>query len=244
MGMMLPPTMPTVTRAPVYDPFTDERGPVWRQASTSSAGVSLDVSMPDYSSSSGMSQANHSRRGTDPVPPGKESRRYHSLQSHGAVDSLCEALKHVRDSRSASHENTSETRGAAVNTPRADDIAASENLSPWIMADLLTALAADESGIRVPPPTVRMTTASSEIGRDRKEGGTGAARGDENGATEPRRSLSGLTNSAGNKRQRVVSGPPLVIDLEEEPKNTPHQPLSDTESLSTMSTLVQEDKEN
>ena len=240
MDMMPPPTMSSVPRAPVYDPFTDERGPVWRQASTSSAGVSLDVSMPDYSSSSGMSQANHSRRATDPSGPERESRRYQSLQSQGAVDSLCEALKHVRDSRSASHENTNEATGAAINAPRTADIPPCETFSPWTMAPLLTALAADESGIRVPPPTMRMSSVSSDAGRVKKDKPLGATNdGDDDSANEPRLSLFNLTSSAGNKRQRVISVPPHVSVSEEEPPKNAQ--LSRAESLSV---LLQENKEN
>ena len=54
---------------------------------------------------------------------------------------------------------------------------------------------------------------------------------------EPRLSLFSLTSSAGNKRQRVVSGSARVGDAEEETKVAP---LIRTESL----TLLQENKEN
>lgn len=242
-GMMLPPAMPSVPRAPIYDPFTDDRGPVWRQASASSAGASLDVSMPDYSSSSGMSQANHSRRTTDPLGPERErdSRRYQSLQSQGAVDSLCEALRTVRDSRSTSHENTGESTGPAINTPTTGTLPACEWHQGLAMRPVLTSPAANESGIRVPPPTMRMASASSENGRVKKEATTGTIvlsdDDQEQAITEPRHSLFSLTSSAGNKRQKVVSGATRVIDPEDEPKN---DPLSRNES----SAHLQENKEN
>ena len=130
MGM-LPPAIPSVPRAPLYDPFVDNRGPVWRQASASSAGASLDVSMPDYSSSSGMSQANQSRRVTDGTAAGRD--RFQSLQSHGAVDSLCEALRSVRDSRSESHENTADTTGETINTPSTNEAATTCKIIPLML---------------------------------------------------------------------------------------------------------------
>lgn len=99
---------------------------------------------------------------------------------------------------------------------------------------MLTALAADECGTLVPPPTVRMATAFSDSGRHKKENASGTAHDDE----DHRYSLFNLTSSAGNKRQKVVGGPSRVIDLEEEPKNAP---VSHTESLTT---LLQENKEN
>ena len=59
----------------------------------------------------------------------------------------------------------------------------------------------------------------------------------EQATTEPRHSLFSLSSSAGNKRQRVVSGAPRVIDSEDEPKD---DPLSRNES----SANLQENKEN
>lgn len=85
MGMMLPPGLPAFPRATNFDPFTEPRATQWRQPS------SADVSMPDYSSS--VSQASHSRQFTDPISSIKPEQRFQSLESVGAFEGLCEALK-------------------------------------------------------------------------------------------------------------------------------------------------------
>lgn len=57
--------------------------------------------MPDYTNSSmSASRTSQSRQVTDPLSSDRDTRRYQSLQSAGAVESLCEALKSVKDSRS------------------------------------------------------------------------------------------------------------------------------------------------
>lgn len=83
---MPPPGLPTFPRPAHFDPFTDPRATQWRQPS------SADVSMPDYSSS--VSQASHSRQFTDPTTSSKpEQQRFQSLESIGAFEGLCEALR-------------------------------------------------------------------------------------------------------------------------------------------------------
>jgi hypothetical protein len=83
LGPMLPPNIPAFSRNGHSDPFIESVHP-WRQTS------STDVSMPDYSSST--SWASHSRRMTDPTMTDRPERRYDTLQSPEAFESICEAL--------------------------------------------------------------------------------------------------------------------------------------------------------
>ena len=83
LGPMLPPGIPAFSRNAHSDPFIEPVHP-WRQSS------STDVSMPDYSSSA--SWASHSRRVTDPRMTDRPERRYDTLQSPEAFESICEAL--------------------------------------------------------------------------------------------------------------------------------------------------------
>lgn len=82
-GTMLPPNQvpfPKLTAG--FDPFTEPNigHNQWRQTSFT------DVSMPDYSSSES------SRRVTDPITAHMFDRRYETMQSVGAYESICEAL--------------------------------------------------------------------------------------------------------------------------------------------------------
>jgi hypothetical protein len=83
LGPMLPPDIPLFSRQGACDPFT-EPVPHWRQSS------SADESMPDYSSST--SQTTQSRRVTDPMITDRSERRYETMSSAGAYESICEAL--------------------------------------------------------------------------------------------------------------------------------------------------------
>lgn len=83
LGPMPPPGIPAFSRNALSDPFIEPVHP-WRQTS------STDVSMPDYSSSA--SWASHSRRVTDPMMTDRPERRYDTLQSPEAFESICEAL--------------------------------------------------------------------------------------------------------------------------------------------------------
>lgn len=83
LGPMLPPGISAFPRNLHADPFIEPLRP-WRQSS------STDISMPDYSSSA--SWASHSRRVTDPMMTDKQERRYDTLQSHEAFETICEAL--------------------------------------------------------------------------------------------------------------------------------------------------------
>lgn len=86
IGMMLPPGLPAFPRPANFDPFTEHRATQWRQPS------SADISMPDYSSSASL--ASNSRQFTDPASGNKlEAQRFQSLDSFGAFEGLCEALK-------------------------------------------------------------------------------------------------------------------------------------------------------
>ncbi len=109
MSLMRPPAFNAAPRAASDDPFTNGSAPTWRHASGSSA----DVSMPDYSTSSAVS----SRRMTESIAHERDHRRYQNLQSQGAVDTLCEALKTVRDSRSGSSENPNNVAVLNERTP-------------------------------------------------------------------------------------------------------------------------------
>lgn len=83
LGPMLPPGIPAFSRNTHSDPFIEPVHP-WRQTS------STDISMPDYSSSA--SWTSHSRRVTDPMMTDRPERRYDTLQSPEAFESICEAL--------------------------------------------------------------------------------------------------------------------------------------------------------
>lgn len=81
LGSMLPPGLPSLPRT--SDPFV-EAATHWRRPSTT------DVSMPDYSSS--VSRSSQSRRVTDPMMIDRQERRFETMQSAGAYESICEKL--------------------------------------------------------------------------------------------------------------------------------------------------------
>ncbi len=80
---MLPPGLPALPRNSRFEPFLE---PIYNGRKTSST----DMSMPDYSKPSSL--ASNSRRVTDPMMTDKPERRYETLQSPGAYESICEAL--------------------------------------------------------------------------------------------------------------------------------------------------------
>jgi hypothetical protein len=87
MGSMLPPGLPMYSRVVSYDPFTEPGSSRhWRHPSSS-----VDVSMPDYSTST--SNASGSRQVTDPMVITKQERRFQSMQTVGAYETICDALR-------------------------------------------------------------------------------------------------------------------------------------------------------
>lgn len=87
-------SIPTFPSHAIFDPFIEaEQAPMksWRQPRHSSTA---DVSMPDYSKSNTCT--NSSRHVTDPMVVSDSEildRRFESLQSAGAYESICEALQ-------------------------------------------------------------------------------------------------------------------------------------------------------
>jgi hypothetical protein len=94
LSVINPENIPTFPSHAIFDPFIEaEQTPMksWRQPRQSSTA---DVSMPDYSKSN--TRTNSSRHVTDPMIVSDSEisdRRFESLQSAGAYESICEALE-------------------------------------------------------------------------------------------------------------------------------------------------------
>lgn len=129
LSSMPPPDHPVFRgHQPTHDPFVEPPPPEfkkWRQPS--------DTSMADYSSAATRSTG--SRHVTDPLSlSDKQDRRFETLQSAGAYDTLCEAL---------TNPNTSPK--APVNTPQMGSEIAEEAISAEGIASITAALRGKES---------------------------------------------------------------------------------------------------
>lgn len=215
MGMMLPPGLP---RPAHFDPFTEPRATQWRQPS------SADVSMPDYSSS--VSLASHSRQFTDPTSSNKpEQQRFQSLESVGAFEGLCEALKPTNVAKKSVLGDSDDVKPAqnkAYKVP--DDYHSSKldtlRLKIFAEAKIVRSIAgqttpatAPESGISGSVKSRKENAQDSPFPRETvSEGNTFTL-----GASQPSSAIS----AAGHKRQRVVTPASVkAIDQEDEPKNS------------------------
>jgi hypothetical protein len=89
-GAMFRPNVPRFTRQSNFDPFVEPSNSSfieWRQPSSNHT----DVSMPDASVT--QTHSNSSRQVSDPMQGTEKSeRRFESMQTEGAYDTLCEAL--------------------------------------------------------------------------------------------------------------------------------------------------------
>lgn len=142
-GGMPPPSNPFPRPATTFDPFTDQIHSAfsgWRQSSGN------DVSMQDYSSSSGHTRANSTRQVTDPMSITGES-----LMPDSQLDSLLDAMG---------------TRPPA-NTPQNG-----ENISTAMPIPFPVAVAARYDSPRAggtPQPSGEFTVAPSAIALDQRE---------------------------------------------------------------------------
>ncbi|KFY37578.1 hypothetical protein V495_07093 [Pseudogymnoascus sp. VKM F-4514 (FW-929)] len=200
MGMMLPPGLPTFPRTANFDPFTEPRATQWRQPS------SADVSMPDYSSS--VSMASHSRQFTDPTSSFKpEQQRFQSLESIGAFEGLCEALKPTNSTKKSGLGDSDDAKLSQNKASKvADDFHSTKSL-----AGQTTPATAPESGIGS-VKSRKENAQDSPLPRALSEGNNFTL-----GASQPSSAIS----AAGHKRQRVVTPASVkAIDQEDEPKNS------------------------
>ena len=94
LSVINPENIPTFPPHAIFDPFIEAEQPPlksWRHPRQPSTA---DVSMPDYSKSN--TRTNSSRHVTDPMIVSDSEisdRRFESLQSDGAYESVCEALQ-------------------------------------------------------------------------------------------------------------------------------------------------------
>lgn len=216
MGMMLPPGLPTFPRTANFDPFTEPRATQWRQPS------SADVSMPDYSSS--VSMASHSRQFTDPTSSIKpEQQRFQSLESIGAFEGLCEALKPTNSTKKSGLGDSDDAKLSQNKASKvADDFHSSkldalrfnifaESKIARSLAGQTTPATAPESGIGS-VKSRKENAQDSPLPRALSEGNNFTS-----GASQPSSAIS----AAGHKRQRVVTPASVkAIDQEDEPKNS------------------------
>lgn len=217
MGMMLPPGLPAFPRPAHFDPFTEPRATQWRQPS------SADVSMPDYSSS--VSLASHSRQFTDPISSNKsEQQRFQSLESIGAFEGLCEALKPTNVANKSvlgDSDDVKPVQNKPCKVP--DDYQAGklDNLRLKIFSEAkivrtiagqTTPATAPESGISGSVKSRKENAQDSPLLRETVSEGNFTW-----GASQPSSAIS----AAGHKRQRVVTPASVkAIDQEDEPKNS------------------------
>ncbi|OBT73905.1 hypothetical protein VF21_08286 [Pseudogymnoascus sp. 05NY08] len=202
IGMMLPPGLPAFPRPVNFDPFTEPRATQWRQPS------SADVSMPDYSSS--VSLASHSRQFTDPISSNKpETQRFQSLESIGAFEGLCEALKPSNIAKKSVLGDSDDVKLAQNKASKVPD----DYQSIRTIAGQTTPATAPESGIFGSVKSRKENAQDSPLPRETvSEGNTFTL-----GASQPSSAIS----AAGHKRQRVVTPASVkAIDQEDEPKNS------------------------
>jgi hypothetical protein len=218
MGMMLPPGLPVFPRPANFDPFTEPRATQWRQPS------SADVSMPDYSSS--VSLASHSRQFTDPISSNKpEPQRFQSLESIGAFEGLCEALKPSNVTKKSVLGDSDDVRTAQNKASKVPDDHQSSKLDTLRLsifaetkvvrsiAGQTTPATAPESGVSGSVKSRKENAQDSPLPRDTVSEGNAFTLG----ASQPSSAIS----AAGHKRQRVVTPASVkAIDQEDEPKNS------------------------
>jgi hypothetical protein len=223
MGMMLPPGLPAFPRAANFDPFTEPRATQWRQPS------SADVSMPDYSSS--VSQASHSRQFTDPTSSNKTEQRFQSLESIGAFEGLCEALKPANVTQKSGPGDSDDVTAAqnkALKVP--DDFQSSKLINPRSNHSTKPKIVKTVAGQTTPASTLDAGISGSV--KSRKENAQESPLSRENvsegnnftmSASQP----SSVVSAAGHKRQRVVTPASVkTIDQEDEPKSSIKRTIS------------------
>ncbi|ELR03055.1 hypothetical protein VC83_05151 [Pseudogymnoascus destructans] len=202
MGMMLPPGLPVFPRPANFDPFTERRATQWRQPS------SADVSMPDYSSS--VSLASHSRQFTDPISSNKpEPQRFQSLESIGAFEGLCEALKPSNVTKKSVLGDSDDVRTSQNKASKVPD----DHRSIRTIAGQTTPATVPESGISGSVKSRKENAQDSPLPRETLSEGNNFTFG----ASQPSSAIS----AAEHKRQRVVTPASVkAIDQEDEPKNS------------------------
>ncbi|KFY58616.1 hypothetical protein V496_06048 [Pseudogymnoascus sp. VKM F-4515 (FW-2607)] len=202
VGMMPPPGLPTFPRPAHFDPFTEPGATQWRQPS------SADVSMPDYSSS--VSQASHSRQFTDPTSSTKpEQQRFQSLESIGAFEGLCEALRPTNAAKKSVLGDSDDVKPAQNKACKVPD----EYQSIRTKAGQTTPATMPEPGISGSVKSRKENAQDSPLPRETASEGHIFTLG----ASQP----SSANNAAGHKRQRVVTPASVkAIDQEDEPKNS------------------------
>ncbi|KFY15542.1 hypothetical protein V492_01924 [Pseudogymnoascus sp. VKM F-4246] len=218
MGMMLPPGLPAFPRPANFDPFTEPRATQWRQPS------SADVSMPDYSSS--VSLASHSRRFTDPISSNKaEPQRFQSLESIGAFEGLCEALKPSNVAKKSALGDSDDVKPTQNKTSKVPDDYQSGKLDTvsfdiFAEAKVVKTIAGQTTPATAPEPAIsggvksrKENAQDTPLPRETPSEGYNFILG----ASQPSSAIS----AAGHKRQRVVTPASVkAIDQEDEPKNS------------------------
>lgn len=228
-GGMPPPSNPFPRPAATFDPFTDQIHSAfsgWRQSSGN------DVSMQDYSSSSGHTRANSTRQVTDPMSITGES-----LIHDNQLDSLLDAMGTCPPANTPQNGEIRPvmpipfpvTVPARYDSPRAggtprpsgeftvapSDITLdqreeknSESLTTTIQtAPAATTVKSRKENINRSPVTTRASSVSVV---------------DENETNRKVSQTFTAINSANNKRQRVVTpAATKAIDDEDEPRSSP-----------------------
>ncbi|KFY18782.1 hypothetical protein V493_08354 [Pseudogymnoascus sp. VKM F-4281 (FW-2241)] len=202
IGMMLPPGLLAFPRPANFDPFTEHRATQWRQPS------SADISMPDYSSSASL--ASNSRQFTDPASGNKpEAQRFQSLDSFGAFEGLCEALKPTNAPRKSALGDPDDSKAAQNKSCKVPD----EYQSIRTIAGQTTPATVPEAVISGSVKSRKENAQDSPLPRETVSEGNNFPLG----ASQPSSAIS----AAGHKRQRIVTPASVkAIDQEDEPKNS------------------------
>ncbi|KAL5347015.1 hypothetical protein ACLOAV_008158 [Pseudogymnoascus australis] len=157
-----------------------------------------------------VSQASHSRQFTDPTSSTKpEQQRFQSLESIGAFEGLCEALRPTNAAKKSVLGDSDDVKPAQNKACKVPD----EYQSIRTKAGQTTPATMPEPGISGSVKSRKENAQDSPLPRETaSEGHTFTL-----GASQP----SSANNAAGHKRQRVVTPASVkAIDQEDEPKNS------------------------